>query len=171
MRLYYSIGYDPVHFDRSGLSRLNAPDGKYGVLYAAQDIRGAFAETFLRNPGQTMLTLGQISKKARVQLLTMREFRLVKLGGIGLARLGATAEIIHGPQPCDTPQAWSGALRAHPSQPDGIAYTARHDDESTCFALFDHLPLCVEEHAREMDIDRDWFWDVAEPYGVHYGPV
>ena len=48
---FFSIGYDPVHFDRSGLSRLNAPDGKYGVLYAAQDIRGAFAETFLRNPG------------------------------------------------------------------------------------------------------------------------
>ena len=167
---FFSADFDPIYFDRSKSGRLNAPDGSYGVLYAAQDLGGAFAETFLRNPGQTMLTTGQIAKKARVQLRTLRELRLVKLGGAGLARIGATAEIIHGAQPYDAPQTWSRELRLHPSKPDGIAYTARHDDESICYALFDHLPLCVGEHAREMDIDRDWFWDMAEHYGVQFGP-
>ena len=47
---FFSAGYDPAYFDRSRIGRLNPPDGSYGVLYPAQDLRGAFAETFLRNP-------------------------------------------------------------------------------------------------------------------------
>lgn len=29
---FFTAAYDPIHFDRSRDGRLNAPDGRYGVL-------------------------------------------------------------------------------------------------------------------------------------------
>jgi hypothetical protein len=72
--------------------------------------------------------------------------------------------------PYDTPQAWSKALKAHPIGADGIAYTARHDDEAVCCALFDGVANPVAEIDRETNLDQDWFWRVADPYGVGLAP-
>ncbi len=47
---FFTIGFDPVFFDRGRDGRLNASDGSYGVLYTAKTAAGAFAETFLRTP-------------------------------------------------------------------------------------------------------------------------
>ena len=47
---FYPAGLEPIYFDKSLSGRLNAPDGRYGVLYAAARPQGAFAETFLRTP-------------------------------------------------------------------------------------------------------------------------
>jgi RES domain len=160
---FFRAALDPIHFDRTNKGRLNAPDGSYGVLYTAQKLRGAFAETFLRQPGRTLLPLDLISQKARVRL------RITRMG-IGLGRLGATAEVVHGGLPYKVPQAWSKALRDSFPKSDGIAYTARHDDEAVCYALFDHDPVSVVEASRDMNIDQDWFWQVAEPYGVGLAP-
>ena len=60
---FYSNAFEPMHFDLSRSGRLNAPDRGYGVLYAAADLRGAFAETFLRTPGRTLLPLDLIRRK------------------------------------------------------------------------------------------------------------
>ena len=32
---FFSAGHDPIYFDRGQDGRLNAPDGRYGVPYAA----------------------------------------------------------------------------------------------------------------------------------------
>lgn len=167
---FHAASHDPIFFDRSRDGRLNAPDGSYGVLYAADSLRGAFAETFLRTPGRTLLPLDLVYTKARARLRLVRELRLVRLSGIGLARAGATAEVTHGSLPYDIPQAWSKALRAHPIKPDGIFYTSRHDDEAGCFALFDHLPSCVAVAEKITDLDADWFWELAALYGVGMAP-
>lgn len=53
---FYRTLYDPIYFDSSSSGRFNAPDASYGVLYAAQTISGAFAETFMREPGRTLLS-------------------------------------------------------------------------------------------------------------------
>ena len=161
---------DPVYFDRSRSGRLNAPDGAYGVLYAAADARGAFAETFLRHPGRRLLPLDLVAARSRASLRVTRDLKLVKLSGAGLARLGATAEVTHGGLPYDAPQAWSKAIHDHPEAPDGIAYTARHDDEALCYALFDRPPACVVEYSRDASLDQDWFWDLAELYDVGIAP-
>jgi hypothetical protein len=167
---FFTAAYDPIHFDRSRDGRLNAPDGLYGVLYTAKDARGAFAETFLREPGHTLIPSDLLARKAYVRLRVTRPFVLIKLGGAGLARLGATAEVVHGGLPYDVPQAWSAALRNHPIRADGIAYYARHDDEALCYAIYDHAASAVVEEHREPQLDRDWFWDLAEPYGVGLAP-
>jgi hypothetical protein len=85
-------------------------------------------------------------------------------------RLGATAEMVHSGLPYDIPQSWAKALHAHPVGADGIAYQARHDDEALCYALFDAPVVPVAELRRETKLDRDWFWQLAEPYGIGLAP-
>lgn len=168
---FFTAIFDPLYFDRGRDGRLNAPDGSFGVLYAAKEPRGAFAETFLRVPGRTQLPTDLLSKKAYVTLQVLRPLRLVKLAGSGLARVGATAQVVHGGKPYDAPQSWSAALHVHPNNYDGIAYNARHDDESLCYALFDRARRDVRETGRETNLDQDWFWELADPYGIGLPPA
>jgi len=167
---FYTAAYDPIFFDASRSGRFNAPDGSYGVLYVAREESGAFAETFLRNPGRTLIDPDLLRRKAYVRLEVTAGLRLVKFAGPGLAILGATAEVAHGGLPYDIPQAWSQALRAHPAAPDGIAYHARHDDEALCHAMFDRAAAHLVEVERRVDLDQDWFWRLALRYRVGLAP-
>lgn len=74
------------------------------------------------------------------------------------------------PKPYDVAQSWSKALHDHPAEADGIAYTARHDDRAMCIALFDRARTCIAEVDRKTDLDRDWFWQLAETYGIGLAP-
>lgn len=163
---FFTAAFEPVYFDRSNLGRFNDPAGGYGVLYAAKEQRGAFAETFLRNPGRTLLAADFVRRKGYVRLVATRRLRFIRFAGTGLARLGATAEVAHRGPPYDVPQAWSAALYAHPANVDGIAYYGRHDDETLCYAVFDRAQDAIREVSRESDLDADWFWEIGELYGV-----
>lgn len=167
---FYTGALDPIFYDRSNQGRFNAPDGKYGVLYASRTVRGAFAETFLRTPGRRMIDPGLLARKARVTLTLVRDLTFIEFDGPGLAILGATAEVVHGSLPYDAPQAWSGALHAHPAGVDGIAYSARHDPHETCYALFDRASAAIRESERVDTLDADWFWKLADDYGVARSP-
>ena len=111
---------------------------------------GAFAETFLRQPGRTLIDTGLLRRKAYVRLEITADLTLIRLAGPSLAILGATAEVVHGGLPYDAPQAWSKALFDHPLRPDGIAYYARHDDEGLCYAIFDRARRSLREINREL---------------------
>ncbi len=168
---FFSAAHDPIYFDRSVDGRLNAPDASYGVIYTAKTDRGAFAETFLRSPGRLVLDPAVLQRKAYVRLRVLRPLKLIKFDGPGLAILGATAEVVHGGLPYDLPQAWSKALRAHPVAADGIAYSARHDPNETCYALFEGGPGGIEEAERLTDLDADWFWSLADIYRLGRPPA
>lgn len=168
---FHTAIYEPLFFDRGRAGRLNDPADVYGVLYGSKEPHGAFAETFLRVPGRTQLPDDLLAQKAYVQWRVTRELKLVGMVGRGLARIGATAEVVHGPMPYDLPQEWSAALHAHPSAFDGIAYTARHDDEALCYAIFDHAENALEEVLREHDLNQNWFWEVANDYDVGSPPA
>jgi RES domain len=167
---FYTAEYDPIFFDLSLLGRLNAPDGSYGVLYVAEKPSGAFAETFLRTPGRTLIDADLLGRKAHVRLETRSDLTLIKLAGPGLAILGATAEVVHGGLPYDVPQAWSKALFEHPISAHGIAYYARHDDEALCYAIFERARSAIKEVKREIDLDKSWFWQLAQRYKVGMAP-
>ncbi len=166
---FYAASRDPIFFDPSTAGRLNAPDRSYGVLYAAEAPNGAFAETFLRQPGRQLIPNDLLAKKSFARL-QCEDLKLIQLTGPGLAAIGATAEVTHGGLPYDVPQIWSAVLRAHPCNPDGIAYTARHDDAQICYAIFDHAKTKVSEIDRVADLDSDWFWAIAELYAVGLAP-
>lgn len=169
---FYPAGLKPIYFDRSLAGRLNAPDGRYGVLYAAAKPEGAFAETFLRTPGKTLLAPELIAAKGQARLQTRRPLTLIQLHGSGLARLGATAEVTHGGLPYEAPQAWSTALHDHPLQADGVAYTARHDDAEVCYAIFDRAAPALALEAKTEDLDNEeGFYLLAEHYGVGLAPA
>ena len=112
---FYTARFEALYFDRGRGGRLNDPADGYGVLYGSKDPQGAFAETFLREPGRTQLPADLLAQKAYVRWRLRRDLKLVRMAGPGLARIGATAEVVHGPMPYDLPQAWSAALHAHPN--------------------------------------------------------
>jgi hypothetical protein len=168
---FYKLAYAPIFYDPDKGGRLNAPDASYGVLYAAKAANGAFAETFLRSPGRRLLDPTEVAERGRVVLRARRVLKLIDFTGRGLPILGATAEVIHGGKPYDNAQGWSKALRAHPSKPDGIAYTARHDPSEVCYALFEAADPPVEEVSRDTDLDSNWFWEVADHYEVGLAPT
>lgn len=167
---FFNKTQEPIYHDCSHGGRLNAPDGSYGVLYAARRTRGAFAETFLRTPGRRMLDPALLARKARVTLEATRELTLIDFDGPGLAVLGATAEVVHGSPPYVCPHTWSAALHGHPAGVDGIAYSARHDPHETCYALFDRSATAIRERSRDPNLDADWFWQLADVYGVGIPP-
>ncbi|GAA4492427.1 RES family NAD+ phosphorylase [Gluconacetobacter tumulicola] len=163
---FHSSGYGPVYFDRSRSGRLNAPDGGYGVIYTAEQPTGAFAETFLRAPGRTLLPMDLIAAKAYAILSANRDLRLVELHGPGLAVLGATAEVTSSGLPYDLPQAWSRAVHDAWPDADGISYRARHDNDQICFALFDRTESAIQNAVQENSLDADWFYELMDLYGV-----
>lgn len=63
MHRVYTSTFEPVHFDRSDLSRFNAPDGSCGVRCMAWKFEGVFAETFLQTPGNTLTDIGFLERK------------------------------------------------------------------------------------------------------------
>ncbi len=167
---FYSSKHDPIFFDRGLTGRLNAPDGSYGVLYAAKKPAGSFAETFLRNPGSTLIPLDLLGQKAYVRLRVTGTLTLLRLAGPGLARVGATAEVTHSGLPYDVPHSWSSAIHGLAQNFDGIAYHARHDDNEVCYALFDRAADRLVEQSRTLDLDENWFWELAEVYDVGLAP-
>jgi hypothetical protein len=167
---FHARGREPIHFDKGRGGRLNDPDGAYGVLYAAETVNGAFAETFLRQPGRQQIPEDLLAAKAYARLRIVRPLTFIGLMGTGLAPLGATAEVTHGGPLYDTPQAWSAALHAHPVKADGIAYTAWHDDSAICHALFERARDAIEVCERVSELDADWFWRVADLYDVGRAP-
>lgn len=177
MHRFYALRHEPVYFDRSAHGRLNAPDGRYGVLYAAKTPAGAFAETFMRSVGRTMLPLDLVQARGYVQLAVTSPLTFVRLAGPGLAIAGATAEVTHGGLPYDVPRAWSAAIHGlrlssgKSRKIDGIAYRARHDDDEICYAIFERAAGGIREASRLTALDCDWFWRLAERYGAGLAPL
>ena len=77
---FYTKRHEPVYFDGSDSGRFNAPDGSFRVLYAAEAVAGAFAETFLRTPGRTMLLPDLLAAKGYVRFKVKRPVRLIRFG-------------------------------------------------------------------------------------------
>ena len=48
----HHANFAPVYFGKGPTYRFDDPAAKYGVLYAAYELEGAFAETHLRKPGR-----------------------------------------------------------------------------------------------------------------------
>jgi len=118
--------------------RFDVAAGEFRVCYVGLSAAAAFAETFLRNPGRRVLDRTLLGSRAISTVTNHRPLSLVRLYGPGLARLGATAEVTHGPA-YELARTWSLALWSHPAQPDGILYHSRHDDVELCAALFDRV--------------------------------
>ena len=120
---------------RPPTNRFDSLTGAFGVLYAGEQLEGAFAETVLRNPRRRFVSRQYVTLRAVSNLTADRDLRLVDFHGPGLSAVGLTNAISTGPYaPC---WAWSDYVGSHRDRPDGVAYTSRHDPQQTCYAIFE----------------------------------
>ena len=139
-------------FRRSAKYRFDAPDGSFGVLYAAFDLKTAFAETVLRDsPARTeaakiRLDYAELEARRVVAIDThaaTRPLRLIKLYGDGLVA-ARTDNRIATLDEYSLTRAWAKALHAHPQQADGIVYLSRFMAPHKAVVLFDRSPHLIK---------------------------
>lgn len=131
--------HDPIFFgpgpNMPPTNRFDSASGRFGVLYAGLTLRGALAETLVRNPQRLMVAMTDIVGRSVAGLVSGRPLRIVRLYGSGLQTVGTDNSISTGPyEPCAL---WSDALWDHPDRPDGLAYQSRHDSSEICLAIFE----------------------------------
>lgn len=129
----------PIYFgkDPALAGRFSAPNGEYGVLYAAEDEFGAFIERFGHDTGIRVVDEVDLLQRGLAKMEARRTLSLIDLTGEGLARIGADSRLFAGDH--RVARRWSAALQAHPAQPDGIRYPCRHDPSRAAVALYEHV--------------------------------
>lgn len=127
--------YAALFFGKTGRYRFDAPNGRYGVLYAGSDEHCAFVETFGHSLDRRLVTMDELKSRDLSLLTANRALRLVDLTGSGLARIGADNRVCTGDY--RLAQRWAFALWRHPDQPDGLVYRSRLDPARQCVAAFD----------------------------------
>jgi hypothetical protein len=128
--------HEVVYYGRSGDYRFDDPKGKYGILYAGEDVHGAFAETFLRNEEIKLIERDELKNRLLAALNSTRHLRLVDLTGEGLQRAGVEHGRVYGDEYARS-QRLSRELYEHPDKPDGIRYRLVHDLGRIGVALFE----------------------------------
>jgi hypothetical protein len=159
-----------LHFGRAGRWRFDAPAGRFGVLYAAEDLHGAFVETFLRVPGPGgRVSRADLAARAVSRVGTRRPLRLLDLTGANLSRLRLDAQLFATMEYART-QAWAAAFHDHPDAPDGLRYRSRHDPDRFAVALFDRAEPALRERALAPSLTDEAFLprlaEVLETYAV-----
>lgn len=138
--------FGPAPGDRP-LYRFDAPNGEYRMLYGAEALEGAFAETVLRRPRQ-LIQRDFVEARQWSEIRIMRDLTLAKLYDNGLAWHGVTADICAGDIYAPS-QALGAAFHAKFSDLDGIAYRSRHNNGEICYAIFDRV---VEAHLQIVEV-------------------
>ncbi len=126
----------PMFFGKLARFRFDDPQGEFGVLYAGGTEECAFIETFGHATGVRAVTRAELAARTLSIIRVNRPLNLVDLTGRGLAALGADNRLCSGGG-YKTAQAWSAALHAHPSAPDGLLYRPAHDPSQEAVAIFD----------------------------------
>jgi hypothetical protein len=122
-------------------SRFDDPLGTYRVCYIGQTLEAAFSEVFLRDLRVRLLPRAAFETRSLSHVTTLRAVSLIQFHGAGLARLGTTAAIEHGPYQLS--RAWARACWDHAGQHDGLSYRPRHDDDQLAVALFERAADAV----------------------------
>jgi hypothetical protein len=137
---------DPIFFGPGPAvpptNRFDSASGRFGVLYVGLSLRGALAETLVRNPQRLIVAMNDIVGRSVSALVFDRPLRIVRLYGWGLQTVGTDNSISTGPYaPCGL---WSDALCDHPDRPDGLAYQSRHDSFEICLAIFEKADVRLQ---------------------------
>jgi hypothetical protein len=146
-------------------NRFDDPLGEYRVCYLGATLEASFAETLLRNPPHRLLALSDLEARSLTKFRLERQVRVVRMHSDGLAKLGLTAEAIHGDyEDCGL---LAHTLWGNSVAPDGLEYRSRHDDEQLCIALFDRAAdSIVAEETEGLTGDTQRLVELMRRYGV-----
>jgi RES domain len=128
--------FGPIYFGVRSSYRFDSPDGRFGVLYAGLDEHCAFIETFGQSTGIRVVSQKALAQRHLSYLALRQPLQLIDLANSGgLARIGTDSRLFSGSH--SIAQRWSASLRAHPTNPAGILYPARHDTARRACGLYD----------------------------------
>jgi len=119
------------------------------VCYLAETWRGAFVETFLRDPrvdrtgAPPLISAEDLEARVLSRIIVKEELHVVSLRGPGLAAIGTTAAISSSPL-YDESRELSREIHSRKGKLSGIEYRSRHDDDEIAFALFDRVRGKIE---------------------------
>ena len=166
-----------LHFGKGLDARWNDPEGRYGVLYAADSVEAAFAETFGHDVPQQYSPLAdkfldtlELEERVLYRIETQRDFKLGLLQGAGLAALNLDVALF-ATRGYEVPQCWSRWVYQAPDELDGLRYPSRLLPDCENTALFDRCCPGVREqllgsllHWRSPGGRRDIF-DIVDEQG------
>ena len=158
-RIYRAARKTPMFFGKTLDYRFDSASGACGVLYASPELDGAFVETFMQELGRTSVSMQELRERPVATIHSARPLRFIDLCAKGgQMRLGLDGRICTGSYA--VAQAWSDALRNHPTVPDGILFPSRHELNVPSCAIFetaaaeltwkDWGSLADPEHAKEL---------------------
>lgn len=130
----HRVRHSAIFFGKAGASRFDDPLKRYGVLYAALNPEGAFAEVFLRQLDQILIEETAFSERL-LSPIRVNTVSCVDLTGEGLRRISCDNRIATEAPYCNA-SLWSRALFEHPRKPAGIVYRSRHNPRLKCVAIF-----------------------------------
>nr|WP_080964154.1 RES family NAD+ phosphorylase [Rhodopseudomonas palustris] len=147
------LGYGP------GLSRFSDPTGKaFGLLYMGASLKVAFVETILRDRADgrgddCLIEMNELEARSVATITPNAPLTLVNLTRDGPIKMGIPSDVV-GARDQSLAQHWSVAFHDHPSQPDGVLYPSRLNEER-CIALYDRAigKLTATATPRLLDCD------------------
>jgi len=141
---FHANQYQAIYFSTKGNGRFDGRNQGYGICYTGIDVYVAFIETFGRTLGNKAVASADLRSRTLSKITANRPLILVNITGRNLVKIGADSRLSSGDY--ETSRTWAKAIFNHPSQPDGIYYRSRHDDQRFCCGLFDR----VKDHLTEI---------------------
>jgi hypothetical protein len=162
VRLSRSPSTEPF-YSTSASQRFDDPtttpaSNRFGVLYIAENLETAFAESVIHEnslfrAGRFEVSHGDLHARQAVSFGLPHAkgssvLHLVDLTGAGLKRLGLDAGLCSSPTYA-TAQRWSRAIYDAAGGADGIVYMSRQNSTGCCAAVFDRRTL-VRRRTRKL---------------------
>lgn len=124
-------------FRAAGVYRFDAQDQSFGTLYCARNFKTCFFETIVRDRIDLNIPAADYNNRSVVQLLLeTRKLRLVAIHGDGAKTLRLNLAELAGSD-YTYPQALAKAIHDHASEPHGMVYRSRFDDDALAIVLFE----------------------------------
>jgi hypothetical protein len=124
-------------FRAAGTYRFDSPDQSFGTLYCARNFKTCFFETIVRDRPDLKIPAADYNNRSAVQLLLdTLKLRLVTIHGDGAQTLRLNLAELAGAD-YTYPQALAKAIHDHGSEPHGMVYRSRFDDDALAMVLFE----------------------------------
>jgi RES domain-containing protein len=176
-RIYLARYPDPTGYSKAP-SRFSDPrrrvlKNRFGVLYLGNTLKVCFLEAVLRDRrngavGDYLIGESELRSRRYVLIEPVAALRLVDLRGDGCVRMGVPSDV---PRSANHALArrWSLAFYQHPSQPDGIIYPSRLNDDMN-LAIYDRAVAKLREVGNTALIDAPGFAAVLDDLRVAIAP-
>jgi hypothetical protein len=124
-------------FRAAATYRFDSPDQSFGTLYCARNFKTCFFGTIVRDRPDLKIPAADYNNRSAVQLLLdILKLRLVAIHGDGAQTLRLNLAEFAGVD-YTYPQALAKAIHDHASEPHGMVYRSRFDDEALAMVLFE----------------------------------